>query len=64
MAGLTVTVRLSGVLAQRLGSRRTFELAAAAKVEDVVAEVARLAALDVDRIRPAEVTGDGLDVQP
>lgn len=31
---------------------------------ETVAEVARLAALDVDRIRPAEVTGDGLDVQP
>ncbi|HSD03370.1 MAG TPA: MoaD/ThiS family protein [Gaiellales bacterium] len=43
---MTVTVRLSGVLAQRLGSRRTLELAHAATIEDVVAEVGRLAALD------------------
>ena len=43
---MTVTVRLSGVLAQRLGSRRAIELSRTATVDDVVAEVGRLAALD------------------
>jgi sulfur carrier protein ThiS len=42
---MTVTVRLSGVLAERLGSRRAIELAPGATVEDVVAEVGTLAGL-------------------
>jgi molybdopterin converting factor small subunit len=46
VAGTTVTVRLSGVLAERLGSRRAIELAAGGTVDDVVVEVGRLAALD------------------
>jgi sulfur carrier protein ThiS len=59
MAGPTVTVRLSGVLAQRLGNRRTIELDGAPTVEDVVAEVGRLAALDPDALRSLAVVADG-----
>jgi molybdopterin converting factor small subunit len=59
MAGLTVTVRLSGVLAQRVGSRRTLELDGAPTVDDVVAEVGRLAALDPDALRSLAVVADG-----
>ena len=61
---MTVTVRLSGVLAQRLGSRRPIELTGAPTVEDVVAEVGRLAALDADALRGLAVVADGeeLDV--
>ena len=43
---MQVTIRLSGVLAQRLGSRRAIELGDAPTVDDVVIEVGRLAALD------------------
>jgi molybdopterin converting factor small subunit len=56
---MTVTVRLSGVLAQRLGSRRAIELADAPTVEDVVAEVGRLAALDPDALRSLAVVAGG-----
>jgi len=56
---VTVTVRLSGVLAQRLGNRRAIELAGAPTVEDVVAEVGRLAALDPDALRSLAVVADG-----
>jgi len=56
---MTVTVRLSGVLAQRLGSRRAIELAGAPTVEDVVAEVGRLAALDPDALRSLAVVAGG-----
>lgn len=56
---MTVTVRLSGVLAQRLGNRRAIELAGAPTVEDVVAEVGRLAALDPDALRSLAVVADG-----
>src|SRR5690349_6014663 len=59
MPGMTVTVRLSGVLAQRLGSRRPIELTGAPTVEDVVAEVGRLAALDADALRGLAVVADG-----
>ncbi len=56
---MTVTVRLSGVLAQRLGNRRAIELAGAPTVEDVVAEVGRLAALDPDALRSLAVVAGG-----
>jgi molybdopterin converting factor small subunit len=60
MAGQIVTVRLSGVLAQRLGSRRTIELSGGGPtVEDVVAEVGRLAQLDPDALRGLAVVADG-----
>ena len=60
MSGQTVTVRLSGVLAQRLGSRRTIELAGdGATVEDVVAEVGRLAQLEPDALRGLAVVAGG-----
>jgi sulfur carrier protein ThiS len=56
---VTVTVRLSGVLAERLGGRRTIELGADATVEDVVAEVGRMARLDPDALRGLAVVADG-----
>ena len=56
---MTVTVRLSGVLAQRLGSRRQIELTGTPTVEDVVAEVGRLAALDADALRGLAVVAGG-----
>jgi len=60
VSGHTVTVRLSGVLAQRLGSRRTIDLAGdGATVEDVVAEVGRLAQLDPDALRGLAVVAGG-----
>jgi sulfur carrier protein ThiS len=59
VAGMTVTVRLSGVLAERLGSRRTIELAGAPTVEDVVAEVGSLAGLDPDALGGLAVVSGG-----
>jgi molybdopterin converting factor small subunit len=59
MPGMTVTVRLSGVLAERLGSRRSIELVGAPTVEDVVAEVGRLAALDAGALGGLAVVADG-----
>jgi sulfur carrier protein ThiS len=56
---MTVTVRLSGVLAQRLGSRRTIELAGAPTVADVVSEVGRMAALDPEALGGLAVVADG-----
>jgi molybdopterin converting factor small subunit len=56
---MTVTVRLSGVLAQRLGSRRAIELGAAPTVRDVVAEIGRLAELDADALGGLAVVADG-----
>jgi molybdopterin converting factor small subunit len=43
--GLSVTVRLSGPLAQRLGSRPTVQLPAGATVATLIAEIAGLAGL-------------------
>jgi len=56
---MTVTVRLSGVLAQRLGSVRTIELAGAPTVEDVVAEVGSLAGLDPGTLGGLAVVSGG-----
>jgi len=56
---MRVTVRLSGVLAERLGSRRPLELAGAATVDDVVAEVGRLAALDPSTLGGLAVVSGG-----
>jgi molybdopterin converting factor small subunit len=51
MAAMEVTVRLSGRMAERLGSRRTVTLADGAVVGDLVAEIAREGGFD------AETTG-------
>ena len=59
MAGMTVTVRLSGALAQRLGSRRAIDLASGATVDDVVAEVGRLADFEPDALRGLAVVSEG-----
>jgi molybdopterin converting factor small subunit len=59
VAATTVTVRLSGALAQRLGSRRAIEFAGAPTVEDVVAEVGRMAGLDPDALRGLAVVAGG-----
>jgi molybdopterin converting factor small subunit len=73
---LRVTVRLSGELARRLGSRRVIELASGALVDDLVAALAGEAGVDpkvggglavvsngsfVPRDRPL-ANGDELDV--
>ena len=59
MAGLTVTVRLSGVLAERLGSRRVVEVETGSTVADVVAEVGRLAGFDASALRGLAVVAGG-----
>jgi len=59
MAGMTVTVRLSGTLAQRLGNRREIEVASGATVDDVVAELGRLADVDAAALRGLAVVSDG-----
>ena len=59
VATTTVTVRLSGVLAERLGSRWTIEVNGDPTVEDVVAEVGRLAGLDPEALRSLAVVADG-----
>jgi sulfur carrier protein ThiS len=56
---MRVTVRLSGALAQRLGGRRSLELAAGATVEDVVAELGRLADLDPAVLGGLAVVAEG-----
>jgi sulfur carrier protein ThiS len=59
VAGTTVTVRLSGVLAERLGNRRALELEPGATVEDVVAEVGSLAGLDPGALGGLAVVSGG-----
>ena len=59
MAGMTVTVRLSGTLAQRLGNRREIEVASGATVDDVVAELGRLADFDPAALRGLAVVSEG-----
>ena len=59
MAGMTVTVRLSGTLAQRLGNRREIGVASGATVDDVVAELGRLADVDAAALRGLAVVSDG-----
>jgi molybdopterin converting factor small subunit len=59
MPAVHVTVRLSGVLAQRLGSRRTVELDPPATVEALLAQLAREAAFDADGLRGLAVVAGG-----
>ena len=59
MAAMTVTVRLSGTLAERLGSRRSIDLRPGATVDDVVAELGRLADYDPAALRGLAVVSDG-----
>ena len=59
MARTTVTVRLSGVLAERLGHRRALEFAPDATVADVVAEVGSLAGLEPPALGGLAVVSDG-----
>ena len=54
-----MTVRLSGTLAERLGSRRTIDLAPGATVDDVVAEVGRLAHFEPPALGGLAVVADG-----
>lgn len=56
---MTVTVRLSGTLAERLGSRRAIDLAPGATVDDVVAELGRLADFDPAALRGLAVVAGG-----
>ena len=57
MPGPTVTVRLSGPLAARLGSRRTVQLPDGATVEALIAEIASLAGAGVEARGLAAVAG-------
>jgi len=59
MAATTVTVRLSGALAERLGSRRLLTLEPGATVDDVVAELGRLSDFDPAALRGLAVVSDG-----
>lgn len=59
MPGMTVTVRLSGPLAERLGTRRAIDLAPGATVDDVVAELGRLADFDPAALRGLAVVAEG-----
>jgi molybdopterin converting factor small subunit len=59
MPGVRVTVRLSGALAQRLGSRRTVELDTGADVDDLIAAIGRDAGLEADRLRGLAVVSQG-----
>lgn len=59
MAGVQVTVRLSGRLAERLGSRRIVGLADGAVVDDLVAEIAREAGFDASSSRGLAVVSAG-----
>ena len=54
-----MTVRLSGTLAERLGSRLSIDLGPGATVEDVVAEVGRLADFDPSALGGLAVVSDG-----
>jgi molybdopterin converting factor small subunit len=54
-----VTVRLSGPLAELLGSRRAIDLPPGATVEDVVAALGRLADLDSAALRSLAVVAEG-----
>jgi molybdopterin converting factor small subunit len=54
-----VTVRLSGTLAGRLGSRRALDLAPGATIDDVVAELARLSDFEPAALRGLAVVSEG-----
>ena len=59
MPAIHVTVRLSGVLAQRLGSRRAVELEPPATVEALLAQLAREAAFEPGGLRGLAVVAGG-----
>jgi molybdopterin converting factor small subunit len=59
MGGLQVTVRLSGRVAERLGNRRVVALAEGAVVDDLVAEIARVAGFDPSSSRGLAVVSAG-----
>ena len=59
MPAIHVTVRLSGVLAQRLGSRRVVELESPATVETLLAQLARDAAFEPDGLRGLAIVAGG-----
>jgi molybdopterin converting factor small subunit len=59
VSGVHVTVRLSGVMAERLGSRRTVELEPGAIVDDLVAELARAAGFEPASLRGLAVVAGG-----
>jgi molybdopterin converting factor small subunit len=59
MPGLTVHVRLSGTLAERLGARRTLELEAGATVDDLVAAIGRDAGFEPGAVRGLAVVAAG-----
>jgi molybdopterin converting factor small subunit len=59
MPGVQVTVRLSGRMAERLGSRRSVTLADGAVVDDLVAEIAREAGFDPSSTRGFAVVSAG-----
>jgi molybdopterin converting factor small subunit len=59
MPAVQVTVRLSGRMAERLGSRRSVSLADGAVVDDLVAELARQADLDASSARGLAIVAAG-----
>jgi sulfur carrier protein ThiS len=59
MASIHVTVRLSGLLAQRLGSRRAVELVPPATVEALLAQLARDGEFEPDGLRGLAVVAGG-----
>jgi molybdopterin converting factor small subunit len=59
MPGLTVHVRLSGTLAERLGSRRAVELTAGATVDDLVAALGCEAGFEDGMLRGLAVVAAG-----
>jgi len=59
MAGVRVTVRLSGPMAQRLGSRRSVELGPGATADDLVAALAQAAGFDPAALRGLAVVAGG-----
>jgi molybdopterin converting factor small subunit len=54
-----VHVRLSGTLAHRLGARRTLALESGARVDDLVAALARAAGFDPGELRGLAVVSGG-----
>ncbi len=56
---MRVTVRLSGSLAQRLGTRQSLDLDAGATVADLLDAVARSAGVDCDATQTLAVVAGG-----
>jgi molybdopterin converting factor small subunit len=59
MPGITVRVRLTGTLAERLGTRRAVALDAGATVDDLVAALGREAGYDDGTLRGLAVVAAG-----